>query len=209
MILKSAKYLMYLLVIIIFGIVVANYSKVTSPIKDLSYSEFKQKVETGKIKEVTYIDDRTIKGVLNKGMAKSEQQFKTIIPKGSEDKLLPFLEQNKVEIKAKPPQETSWLMVAFSILPYLLLIGFFVLLFRQAQSAGGSQAFSFGRSKAKQLGDTKGKVTFDDVAGVEEAKEELKEVVDFLRSPSKYKSLGARIPKGVLLLGAPGTGKRG
>jgi cell division protease FtsH len=82
-----------------------------------------------------------------------------------------------------------------------------VLLFRQAQSAGGGQAFNFGKSKAKQLVDSKGKVTFDDVAGVEEAKEELKEVVDFLRSPTKYKALGARIPKGVLLLGTPGTGK--
>ncbi|MFP4496822.1 MAG: ATP-dependent zinc metalloprotease FtsH [Vulcanimicrobiota bacterium] len=197
---------MYLVVIVILFTIAMNYNKISSPVDKLDFTDFKKKVEMGKIKELVFMDDRTIKGVLNQG-TKNEKQFTTTIPKGVEESLVNYLEEHNVKISAKPPSETPWWFVIVNILPYILLIGFFVLLFRQAQSAGGSQAFNFGRSKAKQLTNVKGKVTFDDVAGVEEAKEELKEVVDFLRAPAKYKALGARIPKGVLLLGAPGTGK--
>ncbi len=186
--------------------IVMNFNKISSPIKELTYTDFKKKVEEGQIREVTYTDNRTIKGTIITSNHK-EQPFKTTIPPGAEESTTKFLESQKVKIKAKPPSETPWLFVIFNILPYILIIGFFILIFRQAHSAGGSQAFNFGRSRAKQLTDSRGKVTFDDVAGVDEAKEELKEVVDFLRAPAKYKALGARIPKGVLLLGAPGTGK--
>ncbi len=202
---KSAKYIMYVIVAIFLVMVAMNYNKISSPVEDLSYTEFKQKVEMNQIREVVFVNEQTVKGVLNEGKS-NEKQFKTIIPRQVEG-LDRFLEKNHVKIVAKEPSETPWWFVIVNILPYFLLIGFFVLLFRQAQSSGGSQAFNFGRSRAKQLSDTRGKVTFNDVAGVEEAREELEEVVDFLRSPAKYKALGARIPKGVLLLGAPGTGK--
>lgn len=203
---KPAKIVMYLIIIIILVTVVMNYNKFSSPVEELSYTEFKSRVESGEVKEVIYVGERSIKGVLKSGK-KEEQQFKTTIPVGSEERISEFLEKNNVKIEAKPQSETPWWFVIVNILPYVLLIGFFVLMLRQAQSAGGGQAFNFGRSRAKQMTDSRGKVTFDDVAGVEEAKDELKEVVDFLRSPAKYKALGARIPKGVLLLGAPGTGK--
>jgi cell division protease FtsH len=196
---------MYIIVALLVFVVVMNYVKFSSTTEDLNYSDFKKKVEMNKIKEVTYVNDRTLKGTVSDG-SKIEKQFKTVIPAGVEG-LDKFLEENHVKIIAKEPTDTPWWFVVVNVLPYVLLIGFFVLLFRQAQSAGGNQAFSFGRSKAKQLTDSRAKVNFDDVAGVDEAKEELAEVVDFLKFPAKYKALGARIPKGVLLLGAPGTGK--
>lgn len=169
--------------------------------KDLVYSQFIEVVKQGKVKEVL-ISGKEITGVL---LDPKEKKFKTVIP-FEDPKLTEFLNENKVLIKAASPSETPWWLVAMNFSPYLILIGFIYLILRQVQT-GGSQAFSFGRNRAKLLSDTRAKVTFSDVAGVDEAKEELQEVVDFLKYPKKYQALGARIPKGVLLLGAPGTGK--
>jgi cell division protease FtsH len=178
-----------------------KYWTTTTAPDDINYSSFRKEVVKGNVKEIT-ITRMEIKGTY---VTPKDKKFKTFIP-FEDPKLMEFLDQYNVDVKATPPTENPWWFYVFNFLPYLLLIGFIFLILRQAQS-GGSQAFSFGRSRAKLMTDNRGKVTFDDVAGVEEAKEELKEVVDFLKYPKKYQALGARIPKGVLLLGAPGTGK--
>ncbi|MDQ7822172.1 MAG: ATP-dependent zinc metalloprotease FtsH [Candidatus Eremiobacteraeota bacterium] len=189
------------MIFILGFLLLERYRTSSTDVKDLNYSEFRKEVQSGNVKEVT-ISHTELRGILK---TPKDAKFKTFIPY-EDDKLAEFLESNSVVVKASPPTDTPWWYVALNFFPYLLLIGFIFLILRQAQS-GGSQAFSFGRSRAKLLTDNRSKVTFEDVAGVEEAKEELKEVVDFLKYPKKYQALGARIPKGVLLLGAPGTGK--
>ncbi|MCD4785251.1 MAG: ATP-dependent zinc metalloprotease FtsH [Candidatus Eremiobacteraeota bacterium] len=197
---------MYAVIVLILILIITGYQKMTSPILKLTYSEFLKKVDQGKITETTWESDRKMQGTMEKG-GNSDTPFEVTIPPDAGQELNKILREKNVPVEAKEQDGNKWLFIVGSVLPYLLIIGFFILLFRQAQTSGGNQAFSFGRSKAKQVTDSKGKVTFDDVAGVEEAKEELMEVVDFLSSPARYKALGARIPKGVLLLGEPGTGK--
>ena len=174
-------------------------SGATEPIP---YSKFEAELEKANIREVTIANGEI------KGEFKTPQgsKFKTYYGFRDDQALQDRLRDKGVQVTFVQVSETPWWYVVVNFLPYLLLFGFFILIMRQAQS-GGSQAFSFGRSRAKLMSDNRAKVTFDDVAGVEEAKEELKEVVDFLKYPKKYQSLGARIPKGVLLLGGPGTGK--
>ncbi len=203
---KFAKWFMYAVIVLILILIITGYQKMTSPILKLTYSEFLKKVDQGKITETTWESDRKMQGTMEKG-GNSDTPFEVTIPPDAGQELNKILREKNVPVEAKEQDGNKWLFIVGSVLPYLLIIGFFILLFRQAQTSGGNQAFSFGRSKAKQVTDSKGKVTFDDVAGVEEAKEELMEVVDFLSSPARYKALGARIPKGVLLLGEPGTGK--
>ncbi|MCE1247802.1 MAG: ATP-dependent zinc metalloprotease FtsH [Firmicutes bacterium] len=183
----------------------ANYQTLSTSKEVWTYSDLLQKADQGKVAKVMF-EGNQLSGETVKDDKGHKQYFKVNLPPDTKD-LSKYLYDKKVAIESKPPGENIVVLLLTQVLPYVLIIGFFILLFRQAQSAGGSQAFSFGRSRAKQLSDTRGKVTFEDVAGVEEAKEELREVVDFLRSPAKYKALGARIPKGVLLLGEPGTGK--
>lgn len=200
-----AKYLkpllVWLIVLTVAYALLDKYWNTANNPEDINYSAFRKEVGNGNVREVT-ISNNEIKGIF---VSPKDKKFKTFMP-FPDEKLLEFLDTHKVEIKAKPPSDTPLWLVALNFFPYLLLIGFIFLILRQAQS-GGSQAFSFGRSRAKLFSDNRGKVTFDDVAGVEEAKEELKEIVDFLKYPKKYQAMGARIPKGVLLLGAPGTGK--
>lgn len=200
-----AKYIkpiaVWLAIFILGYVFLEKYWTAANAPEDITYSTFRKEVEKGNIKEVT-VTNMEIKGVY---IQPKDKKFKTYIP-FEDPKLMEFLDQHNVEVKATPPSDTPWWLVALNFFPYLLLIGFIFLILRQAQT-GGNQAFSFGRSRAKLLTDNRAKVTFEDVAGVEEAKEELGEVVDFLKYPKKYQALGARIPKGVLLLGAPGTGK--
>lgn len=202
---KLTKGIMYAIVIILAIFIIANFQNLSTPAEKLTYSQFIQKVDEGKVKEVTFKNSFELEGELTQA-DKGKSKFRLVIP--PETKELPkYLVEKGVSVESREPVDNQWWIIAAQILPYILIIGFFILIFRQAQSAGGNQAFNFGRSRAKQLVDHRGKVTFEDVAGVEEAKEELKEVVDFLKFPAKYKALGARIPKGVLLLGEPGTGK--
>ncbi len=163
----------------------------------LGYSDFLSMVENGGVVQVTIQGDH-ITGMSTQGL------FKTFAPKDPE--LITLLRSKGVKISAKPEEDSSWFQVFLSWVPMLLLIGVWIFFMRQMQ-VGGGKALSFGKSRARLMSDSQTKVTFQDVAGVEEAKEELQEIVEFLRDPKKFTRLGGRIPKGVLLMGAPGTGK--
>jgi cell division protease FtsH len=167
----------------------------------INYSQFLSKVEQGDVVAVQ------IQGKKITGRLINDQKFQTVAP--DDPNLVQTLLDKGIQIEAKPQEESPWYVTLLvSWFPMLLLIGVWIFFMRQMQGGGGGgKAFSFGKSKAKMVTEESTKVTFDDVAGVDEAKEELTEVVDFLRNPKKFTRLGGRIPKGVLLVGAPGTGK--
>ena len=184
-----------LMMILLFQI----FKKETRQTGQLSYSEFLSMVERGDVSQVTIQGDK-ISGVADHG-----RSFRTYAPKDLE--LIKILRNKGIEITARPDDASPWYMtILVSWFPMLLLIGVWIFFMRQMQ-VGGGKALSFGKSRARLATDDKNKVTFDDVAGIEEAKEELQEIIEFLRDPKKFTRLGGRIPKGVLLLGAPGTGK--
>jgi cell division protease FtsH len=165
----------------------------------LSYTEFLSMAENGKVAEVI------IQGQELFVTDSNRNRFKVFAPQDAD--LIKILRAKGVMIKAKPPAESPWYMsVLISWFPMIVLIGVWIFFMRQMQSGGG-KALSFGKSKARLMSDQQAKVTFDDVAGIDEAKEELGEIVEFLRDPKKFTRLGGRIPKGVLLMGPPGTGK--
>jgi len=175
------------------------FSQQNQPETNISYSEFLSMVKDERIAEVgiqgqeLYVTDS------------SRNRFKIYAPQDPE--LINTLRTKGITIDAKPPSESPWYMsVLISWFPMILLIAVWIFFMRQMQSGGG-KALSFGKSRARLLSDQQEKVTFEDVAGIDEAKEELGEIVDFLSEPKKFTRLGGRIPKGVLLMGQPGTGK--
>jgi len=169
------------------------------------YSQFISDVESGKVQSLT-IEGHPLRGQWLKGKRTDGSTFTTYAP--YDPQLVDDLIKNNVRFAAKPEEEPSMLMNIFiSWFPMLLLIGVWVFFMRQMQGGGKGGAFSFGKSKARMLDQESNSVTFADVAGCDEAKEEVKEIVDYLRDPSRYQSLGGRIPRGVLLCGSPGTGK--
>jgi cell division protease FtsH len=169
------------------------------------YSQFISDVESGKVQNMT-IEGNPLKGQWLKGKRTDGSTFSTFAP--YDPQLVDDLIKNNVHFAAKPEEEPSMLMNVFvSWFPMLLLIGVWVFFMRQMQGGGKGGAFSFGKSKARMLDQESNTVTFADVAGCDEAKEEVKEIVDYLRDPSRYQSLGGRIPRGILLCGSPGTGK--
>ncbi len=201
--------------ILVLALVSMLFTGPTTSTKVLSYTEFINKVKSAQIKEVV-IDNDTVTAVPVEDSIKTKVngkeevtaslRYKVNIP-SNDNTLYPMLEENNVNVEIKKTNESSSFMgLMGTALPILLIIAFFIILAKIIQT-GGSQALSFGKSKAKMMLDSKVKVTFKDVAGIDEERQELEEIVDFLKNGEKYLKLGAKIPKGVLLVGAPGTGK--
>ena len=194
---KTVMLWMSLLVVIFLA---WHFAQIQKKETSLKFSEFMARVEEGRVQDVT------ITGNEIKGHGGSEREpFRTYAPLGY-DKYVDTLLAKKVAVTIERDQTPAWANMLISWAPFILLIGFWVFFMRQMQS-GGNKALSFGKSKAKLLASQQKKVTFKDVAGVDEAKEELQEIIEFLREPQKFQKLGGRIPKGVLLMGPPGTGK--
>ena len=168
----------------------------------ISYSNFRDKIEAGEVKSVAISPDR-ITGELSNG-----EQIVTV-PIQGDTELYKLLDEKGVDVQGKPEEQPSlWLILLYQALPFLLILGIAFFVLRQMQKGGGAGgAMGFGKSKAKMLTEKHGRVTFDDVAGIDEAREELQEIVEFLRDPHKFSRLGGKIPKGALLVGSPGTGK--
>ena len=180
-----------------------NFGKGRTTTPAIEYSEFIAKVRQGGVQKVV------INGQEIEGTTTTKESFQTYSPETDNRSMIGELLENGVQIKAVPKKETGLLMSIFiNWFPLLLLVGVWIFFMRQMQGgAGGRGAMSFGKSKARMLTEEQNKTTFEDVAGVEEAKEEVHELVEFLRDPSKFQKLGGKIPRGVLMVGSPGTGK--
>ena len=195
--------ILWVVIALVLMSVFNNFGPRRSGTEQIEYSRFISDVKAGRVQKVV-IEGRTIQGVLQTG-----ERFTTYTPETDNKALVGDLLENGVVIDARPPEQQSLLMQIFiSWFPMLLLIGVWIFFMRQMQGgAGGRGALSFGKSRARLLGEDQVKVTFSDVAGVDEAKEEVSELVDFLRDPAKFQKLGGKIPRGVLMVGSPGTGK--
>jgi cell division protease FtsH len=197
--------ILWVVIALVLMSVFSNFGQQHSRAQQIEYSKFYQLVRQGRVERVV-IDERTLQAKLR---GEDNKRFVTYIPETDNKALIGDLLDKGVEIEAPAPEQKSVLMEIFiSWFPMLLLIGVWIFFMRQMQGGGGGRgALSFGKSRARLLGEDQVKVTFADVAGVEEAKEEVGELVDFLRDPGKFQKLGGKIPRGVLMVGSPGTGK--
>ena len=195
--------ILWVVIAVVLLSVFHNFNERASTGNQLIYSEFLAQVKQGQVRQVT-IEGPNIHGVLSSGA-----KFTTFSPETNNTAMIGELDQANVDIIGKPPEQPSLLVHMFiSWFPFVVLIGLWVFFMRQMQGGGGGRgAMSFGKSKARLLGEDQINIGFNDVAGVDEAKEEVGELVDFLRDPSKFQKLGGKIPRGVLMVGSPGTGK--
>lgn len=193
--------LLWLLIALVLMSIFSNVGTKQSTAAQIPYSEFVERVNRGDVKSVV-IENRVIRG-----RDADEGRFATYMPV-DDPQLINDLIKNDVSVEGKPPEQHGLLMQIFiNWFPIILFIGVWIFFMRQMQGGGGKGAMSFGRSRARLLGEDAVKITFNDVAGVEEAKEEVQELVEFLRDPEKFTKVGGRIPRGVLMVGPPGTGK--
>ena len=195
--------ILWIVVAVVLWSVVSNFSGPRTGVTPVAYSDFMSWVREGSVREVVFEGDAI------RGKRDNDQSFITYNPETSNEVLMGELEESNVRISATPPRQQNFFLQLFiSSFPILLLIGVWVYFMRQMQGGGGGRgAMSFGKSRARLLGEDQVSITFADVAGVEEAKEEVVEIVDFLKDPAKFQRLGGKIPKGVLMVGSPGTGK--
>ncbi len=192
--------------LVIFVAIIALYQFINTPratFMDISYSEFLTLVDDNRVNNIEF-NENSIKGKLNDSNENNQKDFKTVGP--ATDELIQRLETNKIKFSFAQKNESSFTQLLINWAPLIILIALMVFFMRQMQ-AGGTKAMSFGKNKARMLTENQNKITFKDVAGVDEAKEEVSEIVDFLKDPQKFTRLGGRIPKGILLIGPPGTGK--
>jgi cell division protease FtsH len=198
--------LFWVVLVVILGLIWQFSLTWQSANTEIKFSDFLARVLAKEVTEVTF-DRNVITGKFTTATATdgSVRGFRTYVPSGY-DGLPNYLQSQGITLEARPETAGTWTTVLLSWAPIILMIGFWVFIMRQMQS-GGNKALSFGKSRAKLSSSTQKKVTFKDVAGADEAKEELQEIIEFLREPQKFQKLGGRIPKGVLLMGSPGTGK--
>jgi cell division protease FtsH len=189
-------------IIVALLLVASIFSGSSVPTNGITYSSFRDKVEAGEVKSVAIAPERIT------GKLQNDETFVTV-PIPNDTSLYPLLDEKGVVVAAKAEEQPSLLLLLiYQALPFLLILGIAFIVLRQMQKGGGaSGAMGFGKSKAKLLTEKHGKVTFDDVAGIDEARDELQEIVEFLKDPQKFSRLGGKIPKGALLVGSPGTGK--
>ena len=200
---SNVKTLVFWIVLVCVGVLVWAVIQAGGGKREevLTFSQFLNDVDAGRVKSVT-INGTDVKGVFKDDQSKV---LRTVVPREYQN-LYTTLREHNVNMEFKDPSGGSWLSLLVNAIPFILLIAFWIFMMRQMQS-GGNKALSFGKSRARLHSSQQKKVTFKDVAGVEEAKEELQEIIEFLREPQKFQKLGGRIPKGVLLIGPPGTGK--
>ncbi|MEM7020057.1 MAG: ATP-dependent metallopeptidase FtsH/Yme1/Tma family protein, partial [Pseudomonadota bacterium] len=192
--------LLWVFIAMVLMMVFNNFGPRNTTAQQVDYSDFVRDIKQGQIKEVT------IEGRVVRGKRTNEELFTTYNP--GDDELINDLLNHNVKIESRPPERQSVLLQIFiSWFPMLLLFGLLIFFMRQMQGGGGRGALSFGKSRARMIEEDQVKVTFADVAGVDEAKEEVAELVEFLRDPGKFQNLGGKIPRGVLMVGSPGTGK--
>ena len=187
---------LFLLILALFNLFSGD--KVTLSSRTIPYSDFISIVEKGEVSGATLDGEQII-------IQTATQQYMTVKPQGVD--VTPILLQNKVAINAKPQEKNGLLSYVGTLLPFLFIIGIWLFFMNRMQGGGKGGAMGFGKSRAKLLTEKQGKITFDDLAGIDEAKDELEEIVQFLREPKRFSSLGGKIPKGALLVGPPGTGK--